>query len=88
MKQQMDIKPQEYEKAVHLLTELLELDTGTEEKINKYIRNYGIGNFFNNLEAFNFSPETFEKLQALRSILDTIINGKNKTGLNTDGGEK
>jgi hypothetical protein len=88
MKHQMDTKPQEYEKAVHLLTELLELDTGTEERINKYIRNYGICNFFDNLGAFGFPLKTLEKLQALKSILDTIISGKNKTGLNTDGGEK
>jgi hypothetical protein len=39
MDQKQENRSQEYEKAVHLLTELLELDTGTEERIrNRYRR--------------------------------------------------
>jgi hypothetical protein len=87
MNQKQENKSREYGIATHLLAGLLDLDTGTEEKINEYIKNYGIVHFFENLEVFDLHLEVSEKLNTLKLILDGIISEKNNTAP-YDGGDK
>jgi len=59
----------EYKKAVTILSELLELDESTKEKINRQIKNFGIVHFLDNLDSCIFSEKVRNKLQILYIVL-------------------
>lgn len=69
MEQDITIKQKNYERASRLLGELFEVDSDITEQINRCIQRYGVGEFFKNLEAFDFSEDVLEKLEAVRMVL-------------------
>lgn len=69
MEEHIPIRQKHYEKASNLLGKLFEVDSDITEQINRSIQLYGADDFFNNLEAFGFSSDVFEKLQAVRVVL-------------------
>lgn len=69
MDQDITIKQKNYEKASRLLGELFDTDSDITEQINRNIQHYGAGRFFKSLEAFDFSEDVLEKLQAVRMVL-------------------
>ena len=84
MLQERKINNSEYQRAVSLLSKLFEFDSDIEKQINRYIQNYGICHFFENLEAFELSVDTIIKLQAVRLVLF----GLDETGSKAmEGGE-
>lgn len=66
------LKDSEYQKSASLLAELIELNAETEEKIYKCFQNMGIKNFFIHLELVDLSPETFEKMKSIKSIIEIL----------------
>lgn len=64
------LKETEYIKCMGLLAELIDLDADTKEKIYMCFKSMGIKNFFINLESISLSPEVFEKLNNIKSIIE------------------
>lgn len=80
MEQSAAIKQKNYERASRLLGELFDAASDITEQINCCIQHNGVGGFFENLEAFDFSREVLEKLEAVKVVLfglseETINNG-------------
>lgn len=69
MEQTRTIRQQNYEKASLLLGKLFDASSDITEQIDCYIRHNGIGAFFENLEASDFSGEVLEKLRAVKTVL-------------------
>lgn len=69
MEQAQTIRQQNYEKASLLLGELFDASSDITEQIGCHIRHNGIGAFFENLEASDFSGEVLEKLRAVKTVL-------------------
>ena len=78
MTQERVINRSEYQRAVALLSKMVEFDSEVEKQINGYIQNWGVCHFFENLEAFEFSADTVIKLQAVRMILFGLDETGNK----------
>ena len=66
------LRDTEYIKCVGLLTELIDLDADAKEKIHKCFQSMGIKNFFLHLESVDLSPETSEKLNSIKSIIEIV----------------
>ena len=49
--------------------ELFEVGSDITEQINRGIQYHGAGRFFKNLEAFEFSEDVLQKLEAVRMVL-------------------
>jgi len=62
----------EYLKCTKLLSELIQLDPNTEDKIYKYFQSMGITNFFQYLELADLPQETFEKLKNIKAIIEIV----------------
>lgn len=80
----------EYQKAAAILSDLLELDGATKQKISEQIQAFGIGHFLENVNAFDFTHEVRDKLQTLYLVLryietDKITDSFAGTEVNTDG---
>lgn len=92
MEEHIQIRQENYEKASQLLGKLFEVDSDITEQINLCIQRYGAGNFFNNLEAFEFSSSIYEKLQAVRMVLsgmgEETIKDMQEDGADTWKSEK
>lgn len=63
------IKQKDYERASSLLGKLFAFDSDITDEINKCIQINGVEGFFKKLESFDFSPDVYEKLNAVRLIL-------------------
>jgi hypothetical protein len=66
----------EYQKAAAILSDLLELDGVTKQKISEQIQAFGLGHFLENVSAFDFTPEVRDKLQMLYLVLRYIETDK------------
>jgi hypothetical protein len=55
-----------------LISQLLELDIDTEEKITGYIENYGVDNFLKDYDKMELPYETYEKLESLGMIIENM----------------
>ena len=64
------LRDTEYVKCAGLLSKLIDLDADTKERIHKCFQSMGIKNFFLNLESVDLSPETYEKLKNIKSIIE------------------
>jgi len=71
------LKEIEYVKCVDLLTELIDLNSDTKEKIHKCFQSMGIKDFFLHLELVDLPLETYEKLKSIKSIIE-IFDGKGR----------
>ena len=60
MEQDINIQ-KNYERASRLLGELFEVDSDITEQINRRIRQYGAGAFFQNLGTFDFPEDVLQK---------------------------
>lgn len=78
MTQERVINHSEYQRAVALLSQMVEFDSDVEKQINGYIQNCGICHFFENLEAFELPANTVIKLQAVRMVLFCLDEAGNK----------
>ena len=78
MTQERVINQFEYQRAVALLSEMVEFDSDVEKQINGYIYNCGICHFFENLEAFELPADTVIKLQVVRMVLFGLNESGNK----------
>jgi hypothetical protein len=72
MNRNKGINRDNYKYISSLIGQLLELDIYTEEKITGYIENYGIDNFLKDYDKMELSYETYEKLESLGLILETL----------------
>lgn len=80
MEQNMTTKQKNYERASSLLGELFDTTSDITEQINGCIRHNGVSKFFENLEAFDFSGEVLEKLQAVKMVLYGVEEAKEPDG--------
>lgn len=69
MEQKNKVTQKNYEKASRLLGDLFEINSVLIEQIYCHIQKNGIGSFLNNPEAFGFSPDMVEKLDAVGMVL-------------------
>lgn len=69
MTQERVVNHSEYQRAVALLSRMVEFDSDVEKQINGHIASCGISHFFENLEAFELSADTVAKLHAVRQVL-------------------
>lgn len=59
----------QYQRAATLLSRLFDADSDIERQINDCICRNGIAQFFDRLEAFEFTGDVLTKLQAVRLVL-------------------
>ena len=75
MNKDKTIKKEDYERASLLLGKLFEIESDVTDQINTCIQYHGVELFFKNLETFDFSLDIFEKLNAVRMVLNGIMEG-------------
>ena len=66
------LRDKEYLKCTELLSELIGLDTDTEEKIYKCFQSMGITYFFKHLELVGLPQEASEKLKNVKFIIEVF----------------
>lgn len=86
MNKQQNINLTEYKYISSLLAQLLEVDIYTEEIITGYIENFGVDNFFNNIELMDLPYEVIDKLENLQLILEVLEEEKELNNLWDNGG--
>jgi hypothetical protein len=69
VKKKTDFMQKDYERVSRLLGDLFEVNSDIIEQIYCHIQKNGIGSFFNHPEAFGFSPDVVEKLNAVGMVL-------------------
>lgn len=72
MNKSKEINRDNYKYLSSLISQLLELDIYTEEKITGYIENYGVDNFLKDYDKMELPYEAYEKLESLELILETL----------------
>lgn len=66
------LRDKEYLKCTGLLSELIGLDTDTEEKIYKCFQSMGITYFFKHIELVGLPQEASEKLKIVKFIIEIL----------------
>ena len=69
-----EIDRNNYKYISSLISQLLELDIDTEEKITWYIENYGVDNFLRDFNKMELRSEVYEKLESLELVLETLYD--------------
>ena len=72
MNKNKGINRDNYKYISSLISQLLELDIDTEEKITGYIENYGVDNFLKDYDKMELPYETYEKLESLEMIIENM----------------
>lgn len=72
MNKNKGINRDNYKYISSLISQLLELDIDTEEKITGYIENYGVDNFLKDYDKMELPYETYEKLESLGMIIENM----------------
>jgi hypothetical protein len=65
-----ELKKTEYAKCVDLLAKLTNLDAGEKEIIHKAFEEMGIKSFFLHLDSVEMAPETIDKLESIKAIVE------------------
>lgn len=80
-----EIDRNNYKYISSLITQLLEFDIDTEEKITRYIENYGVDNFLRDFNKMELRSEVYEKLENLELVLETLY--EQEVNFQSIGGE-
>jgi hypothetical protein len=73
-------KTKQYEAICESLIELLEINEECNIKIGQYIKDYGVVNFFKNMDFIELDDVTHKKLQAIQDVLFYIENVDSRQG--------